>query len=129
MVEYKEDIFINSSNVFCSRHDISVGHQGHERMVVGFTTNLYLCNQCLSPQRCLSSKHADVKVYSIQHNHYVIEFVSDLRQVCGFLRVLLLHPPIKLSTMIYYWNIVEIGVKHNNPNPYLGRKFTNVSVI
>ena len=33
------------------------------------------------------------KVYSIQH--YVIKFVSDLRQVSGFLRVLRLPSPIK----------------------------------
>jgi hypothetical protein len=38
------------------------------------------------------------EVYSIQH--YVIKFVSDLREVCGFLRVLRSHPPIKLITMI-----------------------------
>jgi hypothetical protein len=35
------------------------------------------------------------EVYSIQH--YVIKFVSDLRQVCGFLRVLGFPPPIKLT--------------------------------
>jgi hypothetical protein len=35
------------------------------------------------------------EVYSIQH--YVIKFVSDLRQVCGFLRVLRFPPPIKLT--------------------------------
>jgi hypothetical protein len=33
------------------------------------------------------------EVYSIQH--YVIKFVSDLRQVGGFLRVLRFPPPIK----------------------------------
>jgi len=38
------------------------------------------------------------KMYSIQH--YVIKFVSDMRQVYGFLRVLWFPPPIKLSTMI-----------------------------
>jgi hypothetical protein len=32
------------------------------------------------------------KVYSIQH--YVIKFVNDFRQICGFLRVLR-FPPIK----------------------------------
>ena len=37
--------------------------------------------------------------------HYVVKFVSDLRQVCGFLRVLQFPPPIKL-------NIVESGIKH-----------------
>ena len=38
------------------------------------------------------------EVYSIQH--YVIKFVSDLRQVGGFLWVLLLPPPIKLTATI-----------------------------
>jgi hypothetical protein len=38
------------------------------------------------------------KVYSIQL--YVIKIVSDLRQVCGFLRVLRFPPPIIWTTMI-----------------------------
>ena len=37
-------------------------------------------------------------VYSIQH--YVIKFVTDLRQVCGFLRELRFPPLIKLTAMI-----------------------------
>ena len=47
--------------------------------------------------------------------HYVIKFVSDLRQGSGFLRVLRIPPPIKLTTTIYIcnWNIVESGVKHH----------------
>jgi hypothetical protein len=48
----------------------------------------------------------------------MIKFVSDLWQVGGFLRVLPFPPPIKL-TAPYNWNIVEGGVKHNNPNPLL----------
>ena len=36
------------------------------------------------------------EVYSIQH--YVIKFVSDLRQVGGFLRILGFPLPIKLTT-------------------------------
>jgi hypothetical protein len=43
-----------------------------------------------------NSAHGDV--YSIQH--YVIKFVSDLRQVDGFLRVLRYPPPIKLTVTI-----------------------------
>ena len=39
----------------------------------------------------------DGEVYSIQH--YVIKFVSDLRYVGGFLRVLR-FPPIKLTGTI-----------------------------
>ena len=38
------------------------------------------------------------KVYSIQH--YVIKFVSDLRQVAGFFRTLRFPPPIKLTATI-----------------------------
>jgi hypothetical protein len=38
------------------------------------------------------------EVYSIQH--YVIEFVSDMWQVCGFLRVLRFPPPIKFTATI-----------------------------
>jgi hypothetical protein len=39
------------------------------------------------------------KVYSIQH--YVIKFVSDLRQVGGFLWVLRFPPSINLTIMIW----------------------------
>jgi hypothetical protein len=38
------------------------------------------------------------EVYSTQH--YVIKFVSGLRQVGGFLRALLFPPPIKLTATI-----------------------------
>jgi hypothetical protein len=51
--------------------------------------------------KVVSSNPAHGEVYSIQH--YVIKFVSDLRHVGGFLRVLRLN-----------WNIVESGVKHHN---------------
>jgi hypothetical protein len=37
---------------------------------------------------------------SFQALHYVIKFVSDLRQVSGFLRVLRFPPPIKLTATI-----------------------------
>jgi hypothetical protein len=42
--------------------------------------------------------HARGEVYLIQH--YVIKFVSDLRQVDGFFRVLRFPPPIKLIATI-----------------------------
>jgi lipopolysaccharide/colanic/teichoic acid biosynthesis glycosyltransferase len=56
-----------------------------------------------------------MKVHSIQH--YVLKIVNDLWQVGRFLLVLQFPPPIKLTAMIYNWNIVESGVKHHNPNP------------
>ena len=46
----------------------------------------------------VSSNPVHGEMYSIQH--YVIKFVSDLRQVGGFLRVLRFPPPIKLTAMI-----------------------------
>ena len=52
------------------------------------------------------------EMYSKQH--YVIEFVSDLWQVGGFLRVLWFPPPLKLTATIYgNWNIVESGIKYH----------------
>jgi len=46
----------------------------------------------------VSSNHDHAEVYSIQH--YVIKFVSDLRQVGGFFWVLRFPPPIKLTATI-----------------------------
>ena len=48
--------------------------------------------------KVVSSNPIHSKVYSIQH--YVIKFVSDLQQVCGFLQVLRFPPPIKLTATI-----------------------------
>jgi hypothetical protein len=48
--------------------------------------------------KVVSSNPVHGEVYSIQH--YVIKFVSDLRQLSGFLRVLQFPPPIKLTAMI-----------------------------
>jgi hypothetical protein len=58
------------------------GHNGHVCLEVGFTSS--------------NSDHGEV--YSIQH--YVIKFVTDLRQIGGFLLVLRFPPPIKLTAMI-----------------------------
>jgi hypothetical protein len=48
--------------------------------------------------KIVSSNPAQGEVYSIQL--YVIKFVSDLRQVGGFLRLLWFPPQIKLTTTI-----------------------------
>ena len=45
--------------------------------------------------KVVSSNPVHSEVYSIQH--FVIKFVSDLREVGGFLRVLQFPPPIKLT--------------------------------
>jgi len=46
----------------------------------------------------VSSNPAHGEVYLMQH--YVLKFVSDLRQVSGSLRVLRFPPPIKLTATI-----------------------------
>jgi hypothetical protein len=46
----------------------------------------------------MSSNPIQAEVYSIQH--YVMKFVSDLRQVDGFHRVLRFPSQIKLTTMV-----------------------------
>ena len=65
------------------------------RMVVGFTT-IYAIS-AYHQELCEFEPWSD-EVYSIQH--YVIKFISDLRQVSGFLRVLQFPPPIKLTAKI-----------------------------
>ena len=48
--------------------------------------------------KVVSSNPVHGQVYSIQH--FVLKFVSDVRQVGGFLRVLRFPPPIKLTATI-----------------------------
>ena len=48
--------------------------------------------------KVVSSNPVHGELYSIQH--YVIKFVSDLRQVDGFLQVLQFPPLIKLTAMM-----------------------------
>ena len=62
------------------------GRPGRDRMIVKFA-DLWSSNPT----------HAG-EVYSMQH--YVIKFVSGLRQVGGFLRIILFPPPIKLTATI-----------------------------
>jgi hypothetical protein len=64
--------------------------------------------------KVVSWNSVHIAVNSIQH--YVIKFVSDLQQVSGFLQVLRLLHRLNLLPW-YYWNIVESGIKHHNPNP------------
>ena len=66
-----------------------------DHMVVGFTT---LCYQCISSLKVVSLNPTHGEVYLIQH--HVIKLVSDLWQVGGFLRVLWIPPPIKLTATI-----------------------------
>jgi hypothetical protein len=60
--------------------------------------DMYICNHCLSTLKFRIRIPTHGEAYSIQH--YVIKFVSDLRQVGGFLRVLWFPPPTKLTATI-----------------------------
>jgi len=77
------------------------GRRGRDRMVVGFTTTY-----------AISAYHYWVLMLwvriSIRARYTTLcdKFVSDLRQVGGFLRVLRFPPPIKLTATIqlkYCW--------------------------
>ena len=48
--------------------------------------------------KVVSSNPADGEVHSVQY--CVMKFDSDLRQVCGFLRVRWFSPPIKLTAIL-----------------------------
>ena len=66
------------------------------------------------------------KVYSIQH--YVINVVSDLRQVGSFLRVLQFPPPIKLTAEIllkYSWNTTRWTLRNNQSIIKIFSKFSD----
>ena len=66
------------------------GRRGGDRMVVGITTTYAI--SAYPHERC-EIEFRSVEVYSVQHS--VIQHVSDLRLVGGFLRVLRFPPPIK----------------------------------
>jgi len=69
------------------------GRCGCDRMVVGFRTTYAIS---VYHHWCCEFKSQSGRGVL----HYVIKFVSDLGQVSGFLRVLRLPPPIKLTASI-----------------------------
>ena len=69
--------------------------RGRDRMVVGFSTTSAISTY--HHWSCEFESRSG-EVYSIQH--YVIKFVSDLRQVNHFLRVFQFSPPIKLTDIL-----------------------------
>jgi hypothetical protein len=71
------------------------GRHGRDRMVVGFPTT---CASVPITTNVVSSNPVHGEVYSIQH--YMIKFVSDLREVGGFHWVLRFPPHIKLTATI-----------------------------
>jgi hypothetical protein len=76
-------------------------------MVVGFMTT-YAISAITT--NVLSSNPAQARFNSCSWrgiHHYMIKFVSDLRQVIGFLWVLQFSPPIKLTAT----NLTEVFLK------------------
>ena len=66
---------------------------------IGFQKHVQLSVQSVPiTTKIVNSKPVHGEAYSIQH--FVITFVSDLRQVCGFFLVLRFPPPIKLTATI-----------------------------
>jgi hypothetical protein len=65
-------------------------------MVAGFIATCVI--GAYHHRRCEFESHSGMAHSMLQH--YVIKFVSDLRQVGGFLRVLRFPPPIKLTATI-----------------------------
>ena len=68
-----------------------------------------LCNQCLSTTNVVSSNPAHSELFSIQH--YVIKFVSDLRQVGGFLWVLQFLYRVETCKLLLAYKIVWIWTR------------------
>ena len=105
---------ISKCNLFTSINVVYMDRRGRDRMVVGFIT--YLCNQCLSALMLWVRipQHDQHDVYSTQH--YVIKFVSYLRHVGGFLRVIW----FSFTNKTYLQDITEILLKvalNPNTNP------------
>jgi hypothetical protein len=89
-------IFTYKSSVFYFTNksiQIGRGHRGRDHMVVGFTTTY-----AISAYHHWCCEFESWSGRGVQH--YVIKFVSDLRQVCGFLWVLQFPPSIKLTATI-----------------------------
>ena len=80
--------------------------RGCDHMVVRFATTYAI--SAYHHWSCEFESHS-CGMYSIQH--YVIKFLSDLRQIGGFLWVLRFLPPR------YNWNIVGSGVTHHTRSP------------
>jgi hypothetical protein len=96
-----------NSNVFSSIRTYCYSKEDLPECVI------YPVKPVIITSRIVSSNPVHGEVYSIQH--YVIKFVSDLRQFGGVLLVLRFPASIKKWSPRYNWNIFESGVKHHKP--------------
>jgi hypothetical protein len=69
-------------------------------VVIGWKLDLRISMQSVPiTSKVVSLNPTHGEVYLIQH--YVIKFINDLRQVCGFLLFLRFPPPIKLKCVVH----------------------------
>ena len=107
------------SNEVHSWHDTLLVHVlGAVMVVIVWQLDLQLPEQSLPIS--ITTKSREFKPSSWRGSldttlPYVIKFVSDLRQVCDFIRVLR-FPPQKNWLPRYNWNIVESGITHHKLN-------------
>ena len=90
----KKNFWVNKNKKHLILHNTLRGDR--DCMVIGFITTLAIS---ANYHESCEFEPLHGEVYSIQH--YVIKFVSDLRQVGGFLQVLRFPPPIKLTATIW----------------------------
>jgi hypothetical protein len=114
--------FLSFIIVSSKPHSLTWGHCGRDRMVVGFTTTYAI--GAYHHWRCEFESHSG-KVYSMQH--YVVKFVSDLRQVGDFLWVFQFPPSIKLKTKVV--NPIKIYIYSGPFNINLLVAFMSVCVV
>ena len=84
-------MYLNKHNIIVTA--VPVERRGRDRMIVGFTTT---CAISAYHHWCCELESRSGR----SAQHYVIKFVSDLRQVGDFLRVLRFPPKIKLTATI-----------------------------
>jgi hypothetical protein len=106
---------------------MSGGRLGRDRMIVGFTTT-YTIPVSTYHHWSWEFEPRSGEVYSIQH--YVIKFVSYLRQVGSFIWALRFPPPIKvaLSTINQTNQTIndEYGVSIRNIVSYMSSSISTI---
>ena len=125
MLDTNLGVMSNNTAGETKKHESNILLVCRVAVVIVWTYN-YLCNKCLSPLTLwVGVPLMNGEVYPIQH--YVINYVSDLRQVGGFL-----HQQNWPSR--YNWNIVETGTaKLNATAPlqivFASQDFYNYNVL
>ena len=106
LIRYAQNLKMRFVLLFCNEG----GRRGHDRMVVGFTTT------CV-----ISAYHSPLMLWvrirfrrGVLIQHYVIEFVSDLRQVGGFLRILPVSSANKTEILLQVaLNTINLNLFYN----------------